>query len=77
MKITFLFALMFATTNANAAILKSDLPKLDTSYDEPDEQQLTMCPDGTYVKGPRCNYCPDGTYVGGKKCHYGPDGHYY
>lgn len=36
--------------------------------------QSTMCPDGTYVSGPRCTLCPDGTYVGGSRCVLQPNG---
>jgi hypothetical protein len=76
MKYILLGLMLFTITNANAGILKSDLPKLDTSYDEPDEQ-LTMCPDGSYVKGSYCRLCPDGKYVASKTCRLAPDGHYY
>jgi len=33
------------------------LDRSDTTSD-----QLTMCPDGTYVKGDHCTLAPDGTY---------------
>ena len=36
----------------------------------------TMCPDGTYVGGDRCNMAPDGSYVGGDGVTMAPDGSY-
>ena len=35
----------------------------------------TICPDGSYVSGPRCNICPDGSYVSGR-CKITPGGSY-
>ena len=36
----------------------------------------TMCPDGSYVGGDRCNMTPDGGYVGGDGYEITPDGGY-
>lgn len=40
----------------------------------------TMCPDGSYVSGTRCNLTPNGTYVGSGNGHNSmticPDGSY-
>jgi hypothetical protein len=35
----------------------------------------TMCPDGSYVSGTRCNLCPNGQYVSGS-CVLMPNGQY-
>lgn len=36
----------------------------------------TMCPDGSYVSGDRCQMTPDGGYVGGDGYEMTPDGGY-
>jgi len=36
----------------------------------------TLCPDGSYVSGKRCQLCPDGTYIDGNRCQLTPSGTY-
>ena len=40
---------------------------------------MTMCPDGSYVSGNRCNLTPNGGYIGGRSSrnmNLCPDGSY-
>jgi len=41
------------------------------------QEELTLCPNGKYVRGDSCNVCPDGSYVGHEGCELAPDGTYH
>ena len=76
-----------ALTNLGSALLSGRPPKVKHGRGSITN---SLCPDGSYVSGDRCNLnpdgsytsgsrstlCPDGSYVSGSTCHLMPDGSY-
>lgn len=59
-----------------AAIITFVLAGILTFADADQAHAQTLCPDGRYVGGDKCNITPDGGYVGGDGWEMAPDGSY-